>query len=165
MVLDARIVEVNSEANQYALSEIVGDGEYNDPHSYKLSFDFMDNLDFVVTQIVHTGDAAKKNCYERRNQGVKKMQNVSVPMGASKESWESMLLKQIENPLVIRWVGSVFYLCIGLFGIWSVYHPDHSKWYWFFATFGIVASLIMFFGSKRKPPVNIYQLISSNKGS
>ncbi|MCG6907687.1 MAG: hypothetical protein LJE63_13840 [Desulfobacteraceae bacterium] len=82
MVLDARIVEVNSEANQYALSEIVGDGEYNDPHSYKLSFDFMDNLDFVVTQIVHTGDAATKNCYERKNKGLKKNPKCKRPNGS-----------------------------------------------------------------------------------
>jgi hypothetical protein len=42
----------------------------------------MDNLDFVVTQIVHTGDAATKNCYERKNQGRKENPKCKRPNGS-----------------------------------------------------------------------------------
>lgn len=163
-ILDIKIIDVSSSSNSVSLGNATED---ETTKSYPLKFEYLDNEDYFVIQIIHNGSCEEYFHIAGKIKGVKSLiHDDGLRLSAS----QSKILKFVpimplpfapsldvamRSPLFMKYFGSLTYVIMGLFAIWNLF-IGNTEWYvWVGAGFCFVASLLMYFSYRYVPPVKI----------
>ena len=156
-VLDAQIIQASAVANAVALKKMVELGP--DKNLYPIEFDYLDNKEFFVVQIVHTGPDDEEFRIRGKIKGVKRIERslstTRQPRFLRRLPFYDFVDKIAAARGVAKYVVSLSYLGFAGFGTWWLFH-GRTEWYvWLASGFCYLAAAFVYYGSRHVPPVGI----------
>ncbi|MCA8296306.1 hypothetical protein LGN19_21140 [Burkholderia sp. AU30198] len=126
---------------------------------YRINFDYLDNGDYFVAQIVHTGAVEEKFSVAGKIKGVRSieegimLQSFNVPL-SSKLPFASVWRK-FEVFFDTRYGGALCYGVLGVAMAWMVHSTKASGWLYVMPGMCFFAGAVMLIGARYRPPVRI----------
>jgi len=155
-VLDIQVIDVSSNSNSVSIKNAI---VTKDKTTYTLDFEYLDNNDYFVIQIIHNGSSQEELGIEGKIKGVKRIEKTTG------SKIQSSLIKAIpfmspvgelmSTPIFFKYFGSLTYFSIGLFISWYIFSGKTDWFMWLGAGFCFLATGIMYYGFRHIAPVKI----------
>lgn len=156
-ILDLQVIQVSAKSNSVTFG--CGVTTKDDLHFYPIEFEYLDNEDFFVVQIVHSGQKDAVFNFQGKIKGVKKIEKatgVRVDRRSDKLVFlASHLDKMLFNKLFMKYAVSLGYLGLGAFGIWNLLQGRVDWYVWALTVFCFFGACVMYFGNRHIAPVKI----------
>lgn len=155
-ILDIQVTQVSAKSNSVKLGGAVDQG---DVHFYPIDFEYLDNKDYFVIQIVHSGKESEHIEVKGKIKGVKEIVK-TTDAKIDKRFFKLIpfafgLEKMLSSRVFMKYGGSFSYIGFGVFGIWSLFQ-GYTSWYvWMLTAFCFFAAIVMFYGHRHIAPVKI----------
>lgn len=155
-ILDIQVTQVSAKSNSVKLGSTTVQGNV---HFYPIDFEYLDNKDYFVIQIIHSGKATEHIEFKGKIKGVKKIEKITdakidkiyFKLSPFTFGFEEML----SNRVFMKYGGSFSYIVFGVFGIWSLLQ-GYTSWYvWVLTALCFFAATVMFYGNRHISPVKI----------
>lgn len=155
-ILDIQVTQVSAKSNSVRLGSAVDQGGV---HFYPIDFEYLDNKDYFVIQIVHSGQDSEDIVVKGKIKGVKDIEKSKdtklekrflklIPFAFGFE-------KMLSSKIFMKYGGSFSYTGFGMFGIWSLFQ-GHTSWYvWGLTVFCFFAAIVIFYAHRHIAPVKI----------
>lgn len=155
-ILDIQVTQVSAKSNSVKLGSAV---EQDYVHFYPIYFDYLDNMDYFVIQIVHSGQESEHIRVNGKIKGVKEIEkNVDVKIDDRVFKlipFSFGLERMLSSRVLMKFGGSFFYIGLGMFGIWSLFQ-GHTSWYvWMLTAFCFFGAIVVFYANRHIAPVKI----------
>lgn len=155
-ILDIQVIAASSDSNSVVIGEAIST---ENEITYPLSFEYLDQDEYFVVQIIHNGASQERFEIKGKIKGVKSLEKVT---GARLQSsiigvlpFAGPINTLMVSPLFMKYFGSLTYLSIGLFAIWNLFNGKTDWYVWVGAGFCLFAAGIMFYGFRHIAPVKI----------
>lgn len=157
IILDIQVTQISSKSNTVKLGAVVE--ENNNAHFYPIDFEYLDNRDYFVIQVVHSGLDSEEIVFRGKIKGVKEIKN-TTDIVFDKHILGLMpfafgLEKLLSSKVFMRYGGSITYTFFGVLGIWALLRGNTSWYVWVLTTFCFFATAVLFFGFRHISPVKI----------
>ncbi len=130
-----------------------------DKTTYTLDFEYLDNDDYFVIQIIHNGSSQEKLGIEGKIKGVKSIEKVTGARVQSSLIKVMPFIAPIDElmgtPIFFKYFGSLTYFSIGLFVTWQIFNGKTDWYMWLGAGFCFFATGVMYYGFRHIAPVKI----------
>lgn len=155
-ILDIQVTQVSAKSNSVRLGSAV---EQGDVHFYPINFEYLDNNDYFVIQIVHTGQESEDIEVIGKIKGVKEIEK-TIDAKIDKRFFKLIPFafgfeKILSSRVFWKYGGSFWYIGFGVFGIWRLLQ-GYTSWYvWLLTFFCFFAGIVMFYEHRHIAPVKI----------
>jgi len=151
-ILDIQVIQVSSKSNSVKLGSAI---DKDDVHFYPINFEYLDNKDFFVIQIVHSGHESEEFNIKGKIKGVKKIEKARGIRLNRRELGFGFLENMLTSRAFLKYGGSLTYLGFGAFGTWNLLQ-GRTDWYvWTPTVFCFFAASIIYYGMRHIAPVKI----------
>ena len=155
-VLDIQVINTSSDSNSVAIGEVIST---ENVITYPMSFEYLDQDEYFVVQIIHNGASQEQFEIQGKIKGVKSLEKIT---GARVQSsligvlpFVGQINPLVASPLFMKYFGSLTYLSMGLFAIWNLFNGKTDWYVWVGAGICFFAAGIMFYGFRHIAPVKI----------
>lgn len=155
-ILDIQVISDNSELNSIVVGSVV---TKNDMVFYPLTFDYLDNDEYFIIQIIHNGSASEIFSIEGKIKGVRNITK-GLDTKAAVRLFEFIPFmkpfgKVMFTPQFFKYFGSLIYFSGAMFAVWNLF-IGNTQWYvWLAIPLLLFFSGVMYFGFKHISPVKI----------
>jgi drug/metabolite transporter superfamily protein YnfA len=155
-ILDVQVIQVSSPSNSVSLGEAI---TRSDEIFFPIEFEYLDEGDFFVVQIVHAGEKSERFKVSGKIKSVKQIERISgtriEPDFLNLIPFAFAFEKMIASRVFIKYGGSLIYVGFGLFGVWNLLH-EKTQWYiWVLTAFCFFGAAVLYYGHRHIPPVRI----------
>lgn len=155
MLLDVQIIDAKSDSNSVILGEPT---LTENAVIYTLGFEYLDQNDYLVIQIVHSGSSLEKFEIKGKIKGAK---SVRTSIGRAVINlmktfpFIAPIAPFMFNQLRMKYFGSITYVSMGLFLVWNLLNGNTDWYVWLATGISFFAAVFLFIANRHITPVKI----------
>lgn len=155
-ILDIQVTKVSTKSNSVNLGSAVNQG---DVCFFPINFEYLDNKDYFVLQIVHNGKESECIGIKGKIKGVRDIEKITdTKINAhffKVIPFAFVIEKILYSRTFMKYGASFSYAAFGATGIWSLFQ-GYTGWYvWALTAFCFFASFFLFYEHRHIAPVKI----------
>lgn len=150
-VLDIKIIDFSSDSNSVSMQDkIVSE----DKSIYPLDFEYLDNNEYFVIQIIHNASAEEEFGFKGKIKGVQSFRSVQS-LSRNTIPFIAPARESIGARILMKYVISLTFFVSGIFSLWHLFNGKTDWYVWLGAVYCFLAAVFTYYTFRHTSPVKL----------